>query len=276
VIIYFIYIDPHTISFIKNIFNRITNNKYKNSNNYIEINNVDSELADQDTNNIIEINTVEPESTDSNTDTNNNCSNTDTNNNYLDSIKNRIVKPFRKKKRKKEVFNINENIFTYNQAKQVCKSYNSKLATYDQLLQAYKNGGNWCNYGWSDNQMALYPIQKSFYNKIQNTNHKNTCGKPGINGGIFEDPNIKFGVNCYGYKPKADKEKLSCKKPTKIKINKNNLTIRPFNHIKWSKKSKEKCTHIIDDMYNIQQSNLDKEPININSNIISSSCKNVI
>ena len=169
VIIYFIYINPNTVSFIKNIFNRITNNKYKNSNNYIEINNVDSELADQNTDNIIEINTVDPESADSN----NKCSNantnidtnTDTNNNYLNSIKNRIVKHFRKKKRKKEVFNINENIFTYNQAKQVCKSYNSKLATYDQLIQAYKNGGNWCNYGWSDNQMALYPIQKAFYNK---------------------------------------------------------------------------------------------------------------
>ena len=28
------------------------------------------------------------------------------------------------------------------------------------------------------------------------------CGNPGINGGYFANPDLKFGVNCYGIKPK--------------------------------------------------------------------------
>jgi hypothetical protein len=32
---------------------------------------------------------------------------------------------------------------------------------------------------------------------------KNACGRPGINGGYFANPNIKFGANCYGVKPPA-------------------------------------------------------------------------
>ena len=33
-------------------------------------------------------------------------------------------------------------------------------------------------------------------------NRKDVCGLPGINGGYIDNPNIRFGVNCYGYKPK--------------------------------------------------------------------------
>ena len=28
-----------------------------------------------------------------------------------------------------------------------------------------------------------------------------SCGMPGINGGYFDNPELKFGVNCYGVKP---------------------------------------------------------------------------
>ena len=96
----------------------------------------------------------------------------------------------------KEVFNINNNIFSYDDAPLVCKKYNSKLATYDQVLNAYHKGANWCNYGWSQDQMALYPIQKDYYDEIQEgpSNHRNDCGKPGINGGFFKDKNI---FKCY-------------------------------------------------------------------------------
>ena len=66
---------------------------------------------------------------------------------------------------KKEVYNISENIFTYDQAKNVCKKYNGKLATYAQLEKAHKKGANWCNYGWSRGQMALYPIQQEYYDE---------------------------------------------------------------------------------------------------------------
>ena len=60
----------------------------------------------------------------------------------------------------KQVFNIPGNHYTYDDAKAMCKAYNAELATYDQVEQAYNLGADWCNYGWSDGQMALFPTQK--------------------------------------------------------------------------------------------------------------------
>jgi len=102
-----------------------------------------------------------------------------------------------------EVFNIRNNIYTYDDAKAVCSIYNAKLATYDQVEDAYNAGGEWCNYGWSEGQMALFPTQKSTWNKLQGSDKtKNACGRPGINGGFMKNPDIRFGVNCFGQKPK--------------------------------------------------------------------------
>jgi Extracellular link domain len=101
-----------------------------------------------------------------------------------------------------EVFNISNNLYTYDEAQTVCKSYGARLATYDEIEAAYVDGGEWCNYGWSDNQMALFPTQKDTWNRLQLTqNHKHDCGRPGINGGFIDNPDIQFGVNCYGIKP---------------------------------------------------------------------------
>ena len=103
----------------------------------------------------------------------------------------------------KEVFNIANNLYTYSDAKQVCSIFDSELATYKQIEAAYNKGAEWCNYGWSSNQMALFPTQYSTWKNAQtNKCKKNACGRPGINGGYFENPNLKFGVNCYGKKPK--------------------------------------------------------------------------
>jgi hypothetical protein len=104
-----------------------------------------------------------------------------------------------------EVFNISNNLYTYEDAPDVCSIYGAKLATYDQVEDAYKNGGEWCNYGWSEGQLALFPTQKSTWSKLQGSEEtKNQCGRPGVNGGYMENPYIKFGVNCYGKKPKAN------------------------------------------------------------------------
>lgn len=104
----------------------------------------------------------------------------------------------------KEVFHIAENKFTYEEAREMCNQYNSRLATYDEIENAYNNGANWCNYGWSEDQMAFFPTQKKVYNDLKKIpGHANDCGRPGVNGGYFENPNIKFGVNCYGVKPDA-------------------------------------------------------------------------
>jgi hypothetical protein len=108
-----------------------------------------------------------------------------------------------------EVFNIANNLYTYDDAQAICKAYGARLATYDDIEEAYDDGGEWCNYGWSANQMAFFPTQKSTWENLQKTkNHKNDCGRPGVNGGYFDNPNIRFGVNCYGKKPQpTDKEK---------------------------------------------------------------------
>ena len=144
----------------------------------------------------------------------------------------------------KQVFNISNNIFTYKQAQEVCKAYNGELATIEQVLDAYNHGASWCNYGWSKNQMALYPIQKGEWLKLQDDPiYKNSCGVPGVNGGYFADGELNFGINCYGIKPKqtpAEKVKpdykniLGNRELKKIKAEIGEFTILPFNHNEWS------------------------------------------
>jgi hypothetical protein len=108
---------------------------------------------------------------------------------------------------KKQVFNIPGNYYDYENAKAICQAYGSELATYDQIEKAYNKGAEWCNYGWSANQLALFPTQKQTYNTLQTIpGHENDCGRPGINGGYIANPKVKFGVNCYGDKPKITEE----------------------------------------------------------------------
>jgi hypothetical protein len=152
---------------------------------------------------------------------------------------------------KKQVFNIPGNYYTYDNAKALCTAYGADLATYDQIEKAYNSGAEWCNYGWSANQLALFPTQKKTYENLQKIEgHENDCGRPGVNGGYIANPNVQFGVNCYGYKPKitGDEEELM-KTATpypetpqdiafqkKVDIMKNNLDqilVSPFNYDTW-------------------------------------------
>lgn len=104
----------------------------------------------------------------------------------------------------KEVFHIADNKFTFEEAKDICESYGARLATYDEIEEAYNQGASWCSYGWSDDQMAFFPTQKKVYNDLkQIKGHENDCGRPGVNGGYISNSKIKFGVNCFGIKPKA-------------------------------------------------------------------------
>jgi hypothetical protein len=108
---------------------------------------------------------------------------------------------------KKQVFNIPGNYYNYENAKAVCQAYGANLATYDQIEKAYGSGAEWCNYGWSDDQLALFPTQKKTYDHLQTIpGHENDCGRSGVNGGYIANPEIKFGVNCYGNKPKITSE----------------------------------------------------------------------
>ena len=149
----------------------------------------------------------------------------------------------------KQVFNISNNVFTYDDAKAVCKAYNSDLATYEQVVDAYKRGGEWCNYGWSQNQMALYPTQKKTWDKLQEDPvNANICGEWGVNGGYFENPNTLFGANCYGKKPEPkDRERVRTIEPSekerniienvkRFKAEIDSLNVAPFNKDLWSQR----------------------------------------
>jgi hypothetical protein len=116
---------------------------------------------------------------------------------------------------RKQVFNIPGNYYKYDDAKAICNAYGANLATYEQIEKAYKNGAEWCNYGWSDGQMALYPTQQNTFTNLQKIKgHEHDCGRPGINGGYIANPNVKFGVNCYGNKPKISQDELELMKTT--------------------------------------------------------------
>ena len=103
----------------------------------------------------------------------------------------------------KDVFTVSNNEYTYYDAAPLCKALGAELATYDQVKHAWQKGADWCNYGWVKGQMAVYPTQKSTYQELQQgpADQRGVCGKPGLNGGYFDNPELKFGVTCVGKKP---------------------------------------------------------------------------
>ena len=104
-----------------------------------------------------------------------------------------------------EVFHIDNNRFTYDEAPAACAAFGGNLATLEQINEAYNYGAEWCGYGWSAGGLALFPTQRGTWEALQqepSPAKRTACGKVGVNGGYF-DPSYKFGVNCYGYKPAA-------------------------------------------------------------------------
>ncbi len=145
----------------------------------------------------------------------------------------------------KEVYHIRRNIYSYDDAKAVCKAHGAKLANYSQIENAYNSGAEWCGYGWSDGQMGLFPTQKDTWEKMQKgdqckegkANHD--CGRPGINGGYFDNPNLKLGVNCYGVKRKADPKETA-------RLNKHQLGPKSKEECKFDEKVEEYRKRIAD------------------------------
>ena len=153
---------------------------------------------------------------------------------------------------KEQVFHLPENKYNYDDAKSLCKAYGARLATYDELSKAYDKGADWCTYGWSDDQMALFPTQKEKWERFQKLKgHEQDCGRPGINGGYIYDPSMKYGANCYGAKkPITEREARRMREKAEIHKTKKELefdervnywkgktkdiTMSPFNHDNWS------------------------------------------
>ena len=152
-----------------------------------------------------------------------------------------------------QVFNIPGNYFGYEDAKSLCMAYGARLASYDEIEHAYNDGAEWCNYGWSQNKLALFPTQKSTYEKLQKIpGHENDCGRPGVNGGYIENPHVKYGVNCFGKKPNITSDEATLMSNTtpypktqkdiameeRVQFWKNNLSdilVSPFNYSQWSR-----------------------------------------
>ena len=151
-----------------------------------------------------------------------------------------------------QVFHLRGNKYNYENAKAVCKAYGARLANYDDLFKAHKEGAEWCSYGWSEGQAALFPTQKETWEKLQKVSgHENDCGRPGLNGGYIANPNVNFGVNCFGFKPNAnaasrklmETETVYPKTAKEIEFENRvkkwskeivNLTVSPFNGERWS------------------------------------------
>lgn len=153
---------------------------------------------------------------------------------------------------KEEVYHIPGNKYTFNDAKAIAKSFGGRLATYKEVEEAYNKGADWCSYGWSKGQMALFPTQESKWNNLQEIEgHEHDCGRPGINGGFIDNPNVKFGVNCYGIKPNITPDEIKRMENSVIyqKTNKEirfdelvdewkqklpNIILSPFNTDNWN------------------------------------------
>lgn len=151
----------------------------------------------------------------------------------------------------KQVFAVSSNKYTYYDAEPLCRALGAELATYDQVKEAWNRGADWCNYGWVKGQMAVYPTNKDTYDKLQKgpAEQAGACGKPGVNGGFFDNPELRFGVTCFGPKPaqsQNDETKITAgipmspdaleidKKIQQFKRETDSIGILPFNTNSWS------------------------------------------
>ena len=146
-----------------------------------------------------------------------------------------------------QVFNIKENIYTLDDAPAVCGAVGADFASMDQLIDAHKQGADWCNVGWTKDGLAAFPVQYATWKTLQDNDpgKRNICGSPGINL-VRNDPNLLYGVNCYGMKPDAkgnekikqailsDKQLAINAKIAQFQKNINAIGIVPFNADNWS------------------------------------------
>lgn len=135
-------------------------------------------------------------------------------------------------KQNAETYHIQGN-FDYSMAKSVCKAYDATLASLSQIKDAYQNGAEWCDYGWSEDGMVLYPTQEESWKKYQK-GKKDQCGIPGVNGGYNRRTRQRLGVNCYGVKPTGKMPLQASPLETIQPVLPKHGTLSPFNYKAWS------------------------------------------
>jgi hypothetical protein len=147
----------------------------------------------------------------------------------------------------KQVFNVKENIYSADDAGGVCGALGADVASLQQVVDAHRQGANWCNVGWTKEGIAAYPIQYAFWKKMQENDpaNRNICGQAGINL-ARSDAGLLYGVNCYGVKPEPKKGELIKEvvqsdadvalqaKIAQFQKTVNNMTVAPFNANNWS------------------------------------------
>jgi hypothetical protein len=149
-----------------------------------------------------------------------------------------------------EVFLVEDNIYTYDEAEPLCKAYGARIATMGDLYDAWKKGADWCSYGWVKGHRAVFPTQKMSWLKLQeNEESRLKCGMPGLNGGLVRDKSARYGVHCYGVKPptwqayagnQMAKDNLTAieqemnSQTNYFRKRLNRFTIMPFSGSKWS------------------------------------------
>jgi hypothetical protein len=101
--------------------------------------------------------------------------------------------------------------------------------------------------------MAVYPTQKATWDILQSGPEKDrlSCGRPGLNGGYFDNPELRYGVNCYGTKPDQKAHDATAvtsgegaplspggleqeKKIAKYRGETNYISVLPWNKNSWS------------------------------------------
>lgn len=173
----------------------------------------------------------------------------------------------------KEVFLVHNNIFEKDAGEKVCKNvFNSELATKKQVEDGFNNGANWCNYGWTSEGEAYYPLQDK-------TDGEKCAGDRGLNGGELDGDNLKLGVHCYGVKPKENDlyslDKLYsdshlAEEDQKIldtyrkRLHNKDLKVAPFNNKSWSQYSHKNDTiHINETLVVSSKKDTSKDPNSI-------------
>jgi len=184
----------------------------------------------------------------------------------LDDIKDE-VKPMPTPVLNEEVFHVPIQMFSYEEAKEFCRSIGARMATLNEVKKAYLEGAQWVTMGWTDRQLGLYVLQPEYVRRYPN------AGSIGINGGYFEDPHIRMGINCYGVKPQPDKSRLEVSysdlrgenvevdeegnvvsksapksKDYRSMLDKGEIVIMPWNDTKWSKDSTEESRYHVYDV----------------------------